>query len=85
MGVHIYDLNCNCGLFKLKELTQTHIDLNDMVNFSLIDFVNILVPNEHLLRISTNFIDCYHSKINAFMLAREILSSILQIGVLIHN
>lgn len=80
-----YDLNCNCGLFKLKELTQTHIDLNDMVNFGLIDFVNILVPNEHLLRISTNFIDCYHSKINAFMLAREILSSILQIGVLIHN
>ena len=83
----INDLNCNCGLFKSNEtIIHSFIDLNDNINYSLIEFKEILVPNnESLLRNSPRFIDCYDSKINALMLAREILSSILQIGVFIHN
>lgn len=85
---HLFNIDdsvCNCGLFKTKQTMHSLIDPKDSVNFSSIDFRNVLTPNENLIRNSPQFIDCYGSKVNAFALAREILSSILHIGVFIHN
>jgi hypothetical protein len=52
-----------------------------------INFSNLLTTNTDLSRTESDIqlIDSLDSKINVFKLAREILASILQIGVFIHN
>ena len=82
---HLFEsnLSCNCGLFNNK-LNENFIDLNDEINYMTINFKDILsikLTNES----NVELLDSVDSKINVFKLAREILISILQIGVFIHN
>lgn len=84
------DLKCNCGLYKLNNLKFDYnslLDLDDDINFVSINFSNLLTTNTDLSRTESDIklIDSLDSKINVFKLAREILASILQIGVFIHN
>lgn len=75
--------NCSCGLF-VNRLNGNFIDLNEEINYMTINFKDILsikLTNES----NVELLDSVDSKINVFKLAREILTSILQIGVFIHN
>ncbi len=82
-------LKCECGLFELKNADDFGlIELSD--DFSLIEGEILLSYNEHSLRLAKKeetltIIDCHESKVNCFKIARDIISSIHRIGVLVYN
>jgi hypothetical protein len=92
---------CDCGLFsatlKTKNLTEYFLDLSfDGFHLILDNFDKILsfeklqgeTNDIHVIRNNeekVRFIDCYESKVNALKIARDILSTIMHIGVFVHN
>ena len=85
-------INCECGLFKLTSTASSDLLLVDFFNdFSLVECQSLLSFNEknsdRLVKNEENAIllDCYESKLNAFKIARDILSSVLHVGVFVYN
>ena len=82
------DSICLCGLFSINNINGINLNISDL-NYDLIYNTDILSfsgnkavkRNDKHLRL----IDCYESKLNAFKLARDILSTILHIGVFIYS
>jgi hypothetical protein len=85
--------NCHCGLYSCSNKND-FIDIFDdnnesyLINSSSDFLVASNLNGESLLTKSTsnvNILDCAESKLNSFKLVRNILSTILQIGVFIYD
>ena len=87
-------VTCQCGLFEVSNSCETSLDLvaidsGDFINWNL-DRLLTFEANEHLSKLAirvnpanVRYLDCYESKLNALKTARDILTSILNIGVFI--
>ena len=85
---------CECGLFEIQDDNKFAEHVISLTNENLfynqeIDAQNILSFNEkstcYLKRNKPFLIDCYESKLNAFKLLKDILSTVSHIGVFIYN
>lgn len=79
--------NCVCGLFNTENANS--IDLDDDILLDSIDLSQNIFSNSDIhnqKRISSlKFIDCLESKLNALIVARDILATVLNVGVFIHD
>ncbi len=76
------EFRCICGFVETKNFT--FIDLNDLDPLTIIDSENIL-EHKMLNKHPPTLLDCYESKLNVFKITRDLLSTILNIGVFIYN
>lgn len=89
---HLFEINqprCNCG-FILAQSSDASIFLSlyEQVKFEKSWLSRIFENGENFERKSSEhikLIDCAESKLNSIKITREIIASILQIGVFIHG
>lgn len=88
---HLFHMNktrCNCGYIQLdrsKSLSaDSKVNIFEETNFNLIDFEAVL---EYKMsdKGSLELMECCESKLNALRITQEIVVSILQVGVFIHD
>jgi hypothetical protein len=85
---HIDKAHCNCGLIQLaRPLTDPQSKLNvfEATNLDLIDFETVLEYKVTDTTDNVELLDCSSSKLNCLRIAQEIIVSILQVGVFIHD
>lgn len=93
---HLFEINsnknCTCGLFSsfsTPEDSNSRIDLSDDFNINKIDFSKIFSSdcNNKIFKNNAKvvLIDCFDSKLNALNLTRDILGTLLNIGVFIYS
>jgi len=85
---------CECGLFKIEDKSKFSEHVTSLTNENSfynqeVDVENLLSFDERLnscLKRNKPFlIDCYESKLNAFKLLKDVLSTVSHIGVFIFN
>ena len=77
--------HCICGLIESKNL-KIFVDLNDLDPINIIDCEkNDLLKFIMLNKYPPILLDCYESKLNVFKITRDLISTILNIGVFIYN
>jgi hypothetical protein len=97
---HLFSFNdpstrqCVCGLFSLphgsssSSSTMMNLSTND---YHTVDESKLLLDsrlenkNDHVSSSSIKLIDCLESKLNAFKVSKDILATILNVGVFISN
>lgn len=76
-------LECECGMI-IRQNNDNLYDLNDS-DLRQLD-ISLIFSNQNSFEINLNnlkLIDCLQSKINAFKIARDILSTYLHVGILV--
>ncbi len=84
---------CHCGLLETQERSKPSasgslINMFEPVDFARVNFAEMLChelsEREHAEG-NLNLMDCLESKVNCLMICREVVSSILQVGVFLHD
>lgn len=84
---HLFRLQseyCECKLLKIKQVQERHIDfaaLTQTYKITANEWEKYFLRNEE----SVTLISCFESKINAIKVMRDILLSILSLGIYIHE
>lgn len=83
---HEESSHCVCNLFNSSKQSRL-VGLDDDLFLDTIDFSSILSDSTDRRNhpSETVFIDCLESKLNALTVSRDILSTILNVGVFIHD
>ena len=87
---HLFQINvsqCDCSLIH-KEQLEMSVNLMGEISFREIDFERILNHKIHVRKeaeLDMQLMDCFDSKLNCLKLTREVIGSILQVGVFIHD
>lgn len=82
---HDNETECVCGLFRSTEQSNS-MRLDDESSIELTDFSSKIFSNS-TTKITQNLklIDCFDSKLNALSVTRDILATLLNVGVFIHD
>lgn len=79
---------CNCGLLNQSDSVTAWVNLYEEINYNEINF-ELMLKHQISERCNAEkailLIDCFESKLNCLKMVREILGSILQVGVFIHD
>lgn len=84
---HDNETECVCGLFSSTQRSNS-MRLDDESSFELSNFSSKIFLNSTIERKKTTnlkLIDCFDSKLNALSVTRDILATLLNIGVFIHD
>lgn len=95
MNGHLFHVNktrCNCGYIQLDR-SMTCAETNkanifEETNFNLVDFDSLLeykLSDKGTALANLELMECCESKLNALRITQEIVVSILQVGVFIHD